>query len=155
MTKSLLDHLDKNPVALPEEVVSVSEWGRDVTLRGFTSRERDLFEADNLRRSNANAGNGARKRGASVATADLTNFRARLVSRSIVEDGIRTCWNDRGEELLGNQPATVLDRLFTVAQRLHGMSDADVEELSGNSGATGVEGSSSDSRSDSDAPSLN
>lgn len=149
----LLDFLSKQTVTLPEETVDVPEWGRAVTLRGFTSRERDLWEEDCLRRNRAKGGNG--KRSVKDADPDLTNFRARLVARSIVENGTRTCWNDRGEELLGAQPAAVLDKLFSVSQRLHGMSDADVEAMAGNSPETEEGDSSSVSHSPTDAPSLN
>jgi hypothetical protein len=153
MSKSgLLDFLAKQAVALPEEIVEVPEWGRAVMLRGFTSRERDSFEEDQLRRSNAKAANGA-KVGATVA--DLTNFRARLVARHLVEGGMRTFANPRGEDVLGEQPAAVIDRLFAVAQKLSGFSAQDVEELSKNSAATGADASSSASLLPSDAPSLN
>src|SRR5690606_32626710 len=107
MSKGLLEFLAKQGSALPEETVYIEQWGREVTLRGLSSRERDLFEEDNVRRANAKAGNGASKRGA--VEPDLTNFRARLVSRHIVEDGMRTFANERGEEILGDQPAAVLD----------------------------------------------
>ena len=156
MTKAtgLLDFLVKAGVTLPEEVVHVDAWKRDVTLRGFSSRERDAFEEDQLRRSNAKARNGA-KRKAGDMQPDLSNFRARLVSRHIVEDGVRTLANPRGEEALGEQPASVIDPLFAVTQRLSGFSAADVEELAGNSDETGDAASSSVSHSASDAPSLN
>ena len=155
MTKipGLLDYLSKHAVTLPEETVHIEQWARDVTLRGFSSRERDLFEEDNLRRANAKAGNGA-KRGQSI-NADLANFRARLVSRHLVEDGVRTLANARGEELLGEQPAAVVDRLFNVAQKLSGFSAEDVEALTKNSDTTAAEDSSSSSQEPSDAPSLN
>jgi hypothetical protein len=138
----LLDFLSKASVTLPEEVIEVPEWSRSVTLRGFSSRERDEFEADNLTRAQAKSGNGVSARRGQL-NADLTNFRARLVARSIVEDGERTCANARGEKILGDQPAAVLDRLFAVCQRLHGMSNEDVEKLAGESVATAEEDSSS------------
>ena len=152
MTKAigLLDFLAKQAVTLPEETADVPEWGRAVTLRGFTSRERDLWEESCLRLNRSKGANGSKK-GALPSDPDLTNFRARLVARTIVEDGVRTCWNDRGEELLGAQPAAVLDRLFSVAQRLHGMSDADVEEMAKNSAGTEEPASASVSPSPSDA----
>lgn len=156
MKQGLLDYLAKASVALPEETVTVPEWGgREVTLRGFSSRERDLFEEDNIRRSNAKASNGAKPKRGVATTPDLDNFRARLVARSIVEGGMRTCANSRGEEMLGEQPASVLDRLFSVAQRLHGMSDQDIEELSGNSAATAGSEPSSASQESSESPSQN
>ena len=152
-TTSLLDFLAKSTPALPEEVVHVEQWERDIVLRGLTSRERDAFEEDSLRRANAKSGNGTSKRGS--VQADLVNFRARLVSRHIVEDGMRTFANPKGEEVLGDQPAAVLDRLFAVSQRLSGFSAEDVEQLAKNSAGTEDVASSSVSPSDSDAPSLN
>lgn len=149
----LLDYLTKHGCTLPEEVVHVEPWNRDVMLRGLSARERDLFEEESLRRANAKAGNGARRRGA--VEADLSNFRARLVARHIVEDGQRVFANAHGEEVLGDQPAQVLDRLFTVAQRLSGFSAEDVEALAGNSSATDDSGQSTGSRDSSVEPSLN
>lgn len=148
----LLDFLTRHGSTLPEEVVHVEEWDRDVILRGLSSRERDVFEEENLRRASAKAGNGTRKRGVAVE-ADLTNFRARLVARHIVEGGQRTFANPNGEDLLGDQPAAVLDKLFTVAQRLSGFSAQDIEELTKNSEATGAGEPNSDSHPSSDAPS--
>lgn len=150
-TTGLLDFLAKQAVTLPEETADVPEWGRAVTLRGFTSRERDLWEEDCIRRNHAKSGNGKKPVKAGMTDTDYTNFRARLVARTIVEDGMRTCWNDRGEELLGAQPATVLERLFLTAQRLHGMSNADVEEMAKNSAGTEEPASASVSPSPSDA----
>jgi hypothetical protein len=163
---SLFDFLAKARPAMPEQDIAVvfvvenDETGEseeipwDVTLRGWTSRERDDFEADNLRRAQAKSGNGTAKRGGNVE-ADLTNFRARLVSRSIIENGKRTFANSHGEQLLGDQPASVLDQLFSVCRKLHGMSDEDVETMTKNLPATADADSSSDSHSDSDEPSLN
>jgi hypothetical protein len=150
-TTGLLDYLQKHGSVLPEEIVPIKQWGRDVVLRGLSARERDLFEEESLRRASAKASNGARRRGA--VEADLSNFRARLVALHIVEDGQRVFANPRGEELLGDQPATVLDRLFSVSQRLSGFSPEDIDNLSGNSSATGADETSSASRPSSDAPS--
>lgn len=130
---SLLEYLTNQPVLLPEEQVDVPEWQRVVTLRGWTARERDAFEEDSLQRAQKKSGNGAgARRGQQPLTADLANFRARLIARTIVEDGQRVFASAKGEELLGAQPAQIIDRLFTVAQRLHGMSNQDVESLVGN-----------------------
>ena len=133
----LFDFLAQAKSALPIEIVPVTfeiedpESGEKkkvpwkVTLRSFTARERDLFEADQLRRAQANTGNGAVPNG--ELQADLTNFRARLVSRHIIEDGMRTFANPKGEEILGDQPAAVMDKLFIAAQKLSGFTKEDVE----------------------------
>lgn len=149
----LLDFLAKAGVTLPEEEVHVEPWGRDVVLRGLTSRERDLFEAEQLRRNNAKAANGASKR--QVSEPDLENFRARMVARHIVEDGARPFANERGEQILGDQPAQLLDRLFAVAQRLSGFSAEDVDALTKNSAVTPDEELSSDSLGSQDEQSVN
>ena len=109
---------------------------------------------NSLRRAQAKAGNGARRQNAAVE-ADLDNFRARLVARHIVEDGHRIFANERGEELLGDQPASVIDPLFAVAQRLSGFSSQDIEELAKNSAATGAGEVSSGLPESPDEPSLN
>jgi hypothetical protein len=145
---SLLSYLRSHPVNLPEETVHVPEWGRDVVLRGLSSRERDLFEEENLRRAQAKTGNGATKRKGATPDleADLTNFRARLVALHIVEGGARILANKKGEDLLGEQSGAVLDRLFNIARRLSGFTTEDIDELVGNSNATGADDSSSSSR---------
>lgn len=151
--QNLLEFLTKQGSTLPEETLRIEQWDREITLRGLSSRERDLFEAENMRRANAKAGNGAAKRG--MIEPDLTNFRARLVSRHIIEGGMRTFANERGEELLGDQPAVVLDRLFAVAQRLSGFTQEDIQELAKNSGATDASEQNTDLPVSSDAPSQN
>jgi hypothetical protein len=155
MSKSigLFDFLSKAGSTLPEETVHVEQWSRDVVLRGLSSRERDVFEEENLRRASAKAGNGLRKREAMQA--DLDNFRARLVARHIVEDGARTFANKNGEDILGDQPAAVIDPLFAVAQRLSGFSAQDIEELTKNSEATPESAPSTVSLESQDEPSVN
>ena len=125
-----------------------------VTLRSLTARERDLYEADQLRRARANTGNGASQKDGELE-ADLRNFRARLISIHIIEDGIRTFANPKGEEILGDQPAAVMDKLFIAAQKLSGFTKEDVETLTKNSETTTGEELSSDSPSGRDAPLVN
>ena len=123
----LLAWLEEQPSTLPEETVHVPEWKRDVLLRGLSSYERDQYETENVRRADAKAGNGSARQ--LLPEPDYTNFRARLVSVHIIENGERTFANPRGEELLGRQPAAVLRKLFTVSQRLSGFSQDEVEDL--------------------------
>jgi hypothetical protein len=154
MSNGLMEFLTNSGSALPETTVYVEAWKRHVSLRGLTARERDLFEAENLNRSRAKAENGGSKRRPALdrLEPDLSNFRARLVSRHIVEDGVRTFANPRGEEILGEQPASVMDQLYNASQKLSGFSAEDVEVLQGNSDATDVGEPSSDSQEFSDVP---
>ena len=162
----LFDFLAKAKSALPIEIVPVEfviedpESGEKkkvlwkVTLRSLTARERDLYDVDQMRRAQASTGNGASQKTGELQ-ADLRNFRGRLVALHIIEDGMRTFANPKGEEILGDQPAAVMDKLFVAAQKLSGFTKEDIETLSGNSEPTPGEERSSDSPSGRDAPLAN
>lgn len=152
--QSLLEYLKNRQVSLPEKTVYIEEWGREVTLRGLTARERDMWEEDHIRRSNAASKRTGQQR-ASDDLPDMTNFRARLVSRHIVHNGMRVFANQDGIDELGRQPAKVIDKLFAISQALSGFSDADVEELTKNLKATGDGEHSSDSATSGESPSHN
>jgi len=105
---------------LKKETVEVPEWGGSVTIREFTAAERDLFESEWLK--------------GKAAGTETDNIRARLVSRTLITDTGERMFSDAEIAILGNKSATALDRLFTVAQRINGMSGAAVDELEKNSG---------------------
>lgn len=134
---SLKDALRKAAQAgapsLPREVVQtpeLAEYGiTSITLQGMTGRERDAWEAALI------VGKGRHRR---VST---TNIRARLVAASAVEEDGSRAMEDADAEWLGELRVDVLTRLFTVAQKLSGVSDEDVDEL-GKSSAP-VDGSGS------------
>lgn len=118
---------------LKYEDVQIPEWGGAwVRVRSLNASERDHFEASTVVRN-----------GKKVST-NLENIRARLCLLCLVdEDGNRLF--DEGDTFpLGGKSAAALDRIFTVAQKLNGLRDEDVEELAGNSSA----GQSEDSPSD-------
>lgn len=118
---------------LKYEDVQIPEWGGSwVRVRSLNASERDHFEASTVQR------NGKK------VTTNLENIRARLCLLCLVdEDGNRLF--DEGDTFpLGGKSAAALDRIFTVAQKLNGLRDEDVEELAGNSSA----GQSEDSPSD-------
>jgi len=105
------------------EDVDVPEWGGTVRVRTMTGRERDAFEASLAK------GEGKDRK------TDLVNLRARLAGLCMVgEDGQRL-FTDAEVEALGDKTAAALDRVFSVAQRLNGMTAQDVEDLAKNSGA--------------------
>lgn len=106
---------------LPSEDVTVPEWGgMTVHVRGLTAAERDAFEADSI------TGRGRNR------DVNLRNIRARLVVRCLVDDDGARVFGDDDVDALGGKSAAALNRLFDVASRLSGLSDADVEELAGN-----------------------
>ena len=106
---------------LKSEDVEVPEWGGAVRVRSFTGRERDAFESSMVR------GDGRDRK------VDLTNMRARLVGLTVIDESGQRLFTDEEADLLGAKSGAALDRVFAVAQKLNGLSGADVDELSKNS----------------------
>ncbi len=107
---------------MQSEIVIVPEWG-DMAIKivAMNGTDRDAYEASLV------VGAGKKSR------MNMANMRAKLVQKT-------ACDPETGERLfdiadvraLGQKNAAAIDRLFSVAQRLSGISDADVEELEGN-----------------------
>lgn len=108
---------------LARELVAVPEWGGELYVRCLTGSERDRFEAEML----ADPEEDQRKR--------FLNLRARLVVLAVCDEHNLPLFMLNDVEALGRKSAKVLDRLFSVAQRLSGMTREDVEALTKNSGA--------------------
>lgn len=125
---------------LPSEVVEVPEWGGLVRVRGLTGAERDQFEASVTRR-----------RGTSVET-NLENVRAKLCALCIVDASGNRLFSDEQIPALGRKSGAALSRVFAAAQRLSGMTPADVEELTKELKENPFADSSSGSPSSSDTP---
>ena len=103
------------------EDVQVPEWGGAwVRVRTINASERDWFEASTIER------NGKK------VTTNLRNIRARLCLLCLVDENGDRLFAEEDEFPLGGKSAAALDRVFTVAQRLNGLRDQDVEELAGN-----------------------
>ena len=118
---------------LQTEDVDVPEWGGAVRVRSFTGRERDAFEASMVR------GEGKDRK------VDLTTMRARLVGLTVIDEGGQRLFTDDEVDLLGAKSGAALDRVFAIAQKLNGLSGADVEELTKNSSGVPSAVSTSDS----------
>lgn len=108
---------------LPRELVDVPEWGGAVYVRTLTGEERDAFEAATVQ-----------SRGKRVDL-NLRNIRARLVALAVVDEDGRRLFTDGDVAALGKKSAQALNTLFGVAQRLSGLTEADVEEMAKNSGS--------------------
>jgi hypothetical protein len=106
---------------LKGELVEVPEWGGSVFIRCMTGTERDLFEAEAYSVKGKNV------------EINRENFRARLLVRVIVDDKNERLFSDKEIGTLGAKSAKALDRLFTVAMRVNGLSREDVEDLTKNS----------------------
>ena len=106
---------------LPYEDVHVEEWDGWVRVRTLTGTERDAFEASVVE-----------QRGKSFKV-NRHNFRAKLVSLTVVDDEGNRIFTDADVKLLGQKSASAIDKIFGVAQKLSGLDDDDVDELIKNS----------------------
>jgi hypothetical protein len=107
--------LDAKDIKIEE--VSVPEWGGNVFVKGMTGSERDKFE-----------GSIVEFRGKSQRT-NFNNVRARLASLTICDKSRVRMFTEADVQALGEKSAGALQRIFEVARRLSGLSQADVEEL--------------------------
>ena len=119
----------------PQEEVHVPEWGEDayVLVKSMSGRERDKFESSIMKV----VGEGKNAK----AQADYTNMRAKLIAMTAVDEEGNLLFTERDVEQIGQKSGKALDRLFAAAQRLSGITDTDVEDMTKNSPA-GQSGSS-------------
>lgn len=110
------------------EAVEVPEWGGVVHVRSLSGAERDQFEASIVQRN-----------GKDVKT-NLRNLRARLVVLAACDENGLPIFDAADATALGAKNAAALDRLFSVAQRLSGLRDDDVQEMAENFALTPGEG---------------
>jgi hypothetical protein len=125
---------------LPIEEVNIPEWGGSVRVRALTAGERDSFEME------MKDGRDGDQR---------PNIRGTLAVRTLVDEDGKRLFQDHDAATLAALHSKPLDRIFTVAARLSGITPDDVEVLEKNSvnGRPGY--SSSSSHSISAAPSPN
>lgn len=117
---------------LRSEDVPVPEWGGVVRVRGLTGTQRDAFESDVVVMNGRDVQRNTR------------NIRARLVALTVVDEEGKRLFTHQDVEALGNKSARALDRVFSAASSLSGLSDADVEELAENFADGQSDGSISD-----------
>lgn len=103
-----------------EEIV-VPEWGGKVRVRGLSGTERDAFEATILDNK------------CNVTKKNIENLRAKLVSLSVVDEAGNRLFSDNDIVALGAKSARPVQRVFNIAQKLSGISEEDIEELTKNS----------------------
>jgi hypothetical protein len=137
---------------LVTEDVETPEWGGTVRVKALTGTERDSYEAACvLERPVLNA-KGKVVRGQTEYKRNLSNVRAKLVVRSIVDEAGQRIFKDSDAAALGGKSSAALDRVFDVAARLSRLSEDDVEDLAGKSEAAQSGDSPSDSPESSDSP---
>jgi hypothetical protein len=105
-------------INLPTEDVYVPEWKATVRLRGLTGIERDKYEESCV------------KMRGGVQQANISNATSRLVAWCMVdESGSKLFYGEDDVKELGKQPASAIQRCFTVACRLSGLTEDDINEL--------------------------
>ena len=102
------------------EVVDVPEWGGSVRIKGMTAYERDRFE-DSI----------VEQKGGDVRVNHI-NMRAKLLTMCIVDEDGNRIFNPDDIKALGKKSARAINRCMEVAQRLNGISEEDVAELTEN-----------------------
>lgn len=103
------------------EDVEVPEWGGKVRVKSLTGKERDALESSMI------VGKGKNK------DVSLSNLRAKLVAQSVVDEQGMAIFTDEDIPALGAKSAAALNRVYEVAQRLSGITQDDVDELTKNS----------------------
>lgn len=118
------------------EPVEVPEWGGMVFVRGLSGTDRDSFELAMIE-----------QRGKKQEV-NLRNLRAKLIVRCAVDsddpDTAQPIFKIEDIPALGRKSAAALQRVYTVAQRVSGLSNEDVEELTEELGNDQSDGSGSD-----------
>jgi len=99
------------------EVVKVPEWGGEVKVQGITAKARDQWEVTIAEQKEKNR---------------PIDVRASLCAKSIVDEDGKRMFTDKEIDVLGKRSAVALERVFTVAMKVSGLSQGDVEELEGN-----------------------
>lgn len=110
------------------EKVNVPQWEGAVNVRTMTGTERDIFEQALLDSREKNT---------------IANIRARLCALVVVDDEGKHLFTEEDITELGKKSSAALDIIFTVAQRMNGISKGDIKELEKNSDAAQKEGSTS------------
>lgn len=120
------------------ERVETPEWGGHVFVRSISSADKDRLEMEtvNTQQIVKEARSGGNKNAEAEADIDFTNYRARLVSMSIVDSDDPATANrmfDIADAVaLGEKSSAAIARVHAVASRLSGFRAEDIEETAGN-----------------------
>jgi len=105
---------------LPFEDVEIPEWDGMVRVRTMTGMERDAFEESIVDFKNKDH------------KTNFQNLRAKLVAKTVIDENGNLLFMNEDVIKLGKKSAKALDRIFEVAQRLNGLGQKDIEELTKN-----------------------
>lgn len=133
------------------EPVEVPEWGGMLYVRGLSGIDRDDFELKMIEEKEPK-----KKGGKTTRELNLANLRAKLIVRTAFDsddqESAKPIFTLADVEWLGTKSGAALQRVYTVAQRLSGLSAEDVDELTDELGNGQSDSSGSDSPKPSDTP---
>ena len=110
-----------NAKDIETEEVEVKEWDGSVLVKGLSALERDKWEASVFKQKGKNS------------EMNWINARAKLVKLTAVDEAGNCIFDAKDIEALGNKSAAALEKVFTVAQRLSGLTKEDMDSLVKNS----------------------
>lgn len=123
-------YLSRDEILTAEDIeteeVFVSEWATKnnpkgaVLVRGLNAQERDNFQISILEQP-----------GKSVKV-NMTNATSKLAALCIVDENGDRVFSQKDVLELGQKSGSALNKIYTVAQRLSGLSKGDLEELTVN-----------------------
>jgi len=103
------------------EDVTVPEWGGEtVRLKCMTGAERDEYES--LLYDFSESGVKMKR----------DNYRAKLLVFTIVDEQMNRVFSVKDVGELSTKSAKAIDRLFTIAQKLNGLSKEEIEKIEKN-----------------------
>ena len=103
------------------EPVKVPEWGGSVFVKSLNGEERDDFE------NSMWEGRGEDRK------ENMNNLRARFIVLVVCDEEGNRIFSDADAPAVGKKNAAILNKIFTVGQRLSGMTKEDVDALTKNS----------------------
>ena len=120
--QQILSHKGK----LRTEDIHVPGWGGWVRVSSMPATQRDQFEQGMLEERKDPSSGKTRH------VQNLSNFRAKLLVASLVDERGKPLFTEAQVRELGQLDAGEMDKVFAVAQRLNGFTAQDIEELAGN-----------------------
>lgn len=102
---------------IPTEEVEVPEWGGSVVVKGLTGAERDRFESSVIEQKG------------SEQSLNLANVRAKLCAMAICDAEGNRLFTEADVLALSKKSASALNRVFVVAQKLSGLGEQEIKEL--------------------------
>jgi len=109
---------------LRTERVEIPEWDGAVNVRELTGAERDEVESWITRKTVDSE--------EQIPVNRFENVRGKVAAKAIVDDSGLRLFSDDDAETLGQRSAAALDRIFTVALRLSGMTKEERARLEKN-----------------------